>query len=285
MKKIFMAALVGATALLTACNGSSPRANLKSDVDTLSYELGVVMSGDKSDFAMMLAQQGSDSAYVEEFLKGFADGMKAADDKKKMAYNLGLQNGMQLKMQMPNLEAQVFQGDSTKKVNVNNYLAGFIASANKNVTLKIDGKPVDKETANKHLMEYMFGKQKKASADFMAAKAKEAGVKKLANGILYKEISAGSGDKRCTLNDSIIIKYEGKLPDGNVFDKSDRHPEGVTMSLKNVIKGWQTAIPQMPVGATWEIYIPYDQAYGENGSGPIPPFSALTFKVTLVGIK
>lgn len=41
----------------------------------------------------------------------------------------------------------------------------------------------------------------------------------------------------------------------------------------------------MPVGATWELYIPYELGYGEAGSGPIPPFSALIFKITLVDIK
>lgn len=131
----------------------------------------------------------------------------------------------------------------------------------------------------------MFNKQKQASAEFLETKAKEAGVKKLADGLMYKEISKGSGDERCTVNDSVVVKYEGKLVNGTVFDSSENMPGGsATLSLNSVIKGWQTAISQMPVGATWEVYIPYDQAYGEQGSGRIPPYSALTFKITLVKI-
>lgn len=286
MKKIILAGLVAATALFSACNNGTPKANLKTDIDTLSYEMGVAMSTEKSNIENMLAQQGSDSAYVDEFIKGYIDGMKSADDKKQMAYNMGLQAGMQTKMQMPMIEQQVFQGDSTKKVSIKNYVAGFTDYANGKVVVKINDSVLTRETANKEVMNYMFGKQKKESAKFMADKAKEAGVKALSNGIYYKELEKGTGDKHCTLNDSIVVEYEGKLVNGTVFDSSKNQPTGkVTMPLARMIKGWQVALPQMPVGATWEIYIPYEQGYGENGTGPIPPFSALIFKVKLLDIK
>lgn len=286
MKKIILAGLVAATALFSACNNGTPKANLKTDIDTLSYEMGVAMSTEKSNIENMLAQQGSDSAYVDEFIKGYIDGMKSADDKKQMAYNMGLQAGMQTKMQMPMIEQQVFQGDSTKKVSIKNYVAGFTDYANGKVVVKINDSVLTRETANKEVMNYMFGKQKKESAKFMADKAKEAGVKALSNGIYYKELEKGTGDKHCTLNDSIVVEYEGKLVNGTVFDSSKNQPTGkVTMPLARMIKGWQVALPQMPVGATWEIYIPYEQGYGENGTGPIPPFSALIFKVKLLDVK
>lgn len=286
MKKIILAGLVAATALFSACNNGTPKANLKTDIDTLSYEMGVAMSTEKSNIENMLAQQGSDSAYVDEFIKGYIDGMKSADDKKQMAYNMGLQAGMQTKMQMPMIEQQVFQGDSTKKVSIKNYVAGFTDYANGKVVVKINDSVLTRETANKEVMNYMFGKQKKESAKFMADKAKEAGVKALSNGIYYKELEKGTGDKHCTLNDSIVVEYEGKLANGTVFDSSKNQPTGkVTMPLARMIKGWQVALPQMPVGATWEIYIPYEQGYGENGTGPIPPFSALIFKIKLLDVK
>lgn len=285
MKKICIAAIVAATAFMTGCNNGTPKANLKTDIDTLSYEMGMIMSAEESDFQTMLAQQGSDSAYVDEFLKGYTDGMKAADDKKKMAYNLGLQAGMQIKSQLPMIENQVFQGDSTKKVNVKNFVAGFTALAKGKTCLKIDGKLVDKKEANKRVMQYMFGKQQKESAEFMAKMAKAPGVKSLGQGVYGKEVSKGT-DEHCTAEDNVVVKYEGKLANGTVFDSSNGQKDGVaTLSLKNVIKGWQVAIPQMTVGSTWEIYIPYDLAYGENGSGPIPPYSALVFNITLVSVS
>lgn len=283
MKKI-LAATFAAAALLNSCNNGTPKANLKTDIDTLSYEMGMVMSADEQDFANMLKQQGSDSAYVDAFLKGYTEGMKAADDKKKMAYNLGLQAGMQIKMQLPMMEQQVFQGDSTKKVSVKNFVAGFLAQAKGKTTLKVDGKLVDKKEANKRILAYMFGKQRKEGQEFIAKKSKEKGVQKLSEGVLYKVIEAGSGTERCAATDSVKVKYEGKLVNGTVFDSSERQDGGIaTIDLKNVIKGWQIAIPQMPVGATWEIYLPAEVGYGENGTGPIPPFSALIFKITNLG--
>lgn len=283
MKKI-LAATFAVAALLSSCNNGTPKANLKTDIDTLSYEMGMVMSADEQDFANMLKQQGSDSAYVDAFLKGYAEGMKAGDDKKKMAYNLGLQAGMQIKMQLPMMEQQVFQGDSTKKVSVKNFVAGFLAQAKGKTTLKVDGKLVDKKEANKRILAYMFAKQRKEGQEFIAKKSKEKGVQKLSEGVLYKVIEAGSGTERCAATDSVKVKYEGKLINGTVFDSSERQDGGIaTIDLKNVIKGWQIAIPQMPVGATWEIYLPAEVGYGENGTGPIPPFSALIFKITNLG--
>lgn len=286
MKKIFMATLVAATTLFTACNNSAPKANLKTDVDTVSYEAGIVMSpGDQ--LAGYLAQSGSDSASVDEFMKGLRAGIEAAGDKKKMAYYMGLMQGLQAKSQMlPGIESQIFAGDSTKKINIKNFLAGYAAAINGNIELQRDGKAVDREAANKHLMDYMFSKQKKESEEFLAAKKKEEGVKELNGGVLYKVLKAGDGDKKPAATDSVIVKYEGRLADGTVFDTSEHAPEGTaTLSLQYMIEGWKIALPEMTVGSEWELYIPAELGYGERGTGPIPPYSALIFKVTLVGIK
>lgn len=286
MKKFFFAAMVAATALFSSCNNGSPKANLKTDIDTLSYEMGMAMSANEGEFQNMLAQSGSDSAYVDEFLKGYIDGMKSADDKKKMAYNLGLQAGMQVKSQVPMIERQVFQGDSTKKISVKNFIAGFTALAKNKTTLKIGGQLVDKETAQKRIMDYMFGSKKEESRLFIEKVAKQPGVVALGGGVYGKELAKSEGTEHCTANDSVTVKYEGRLTSGQVFDSSANQPGGtVTFSLKSVIKGWSIAIPKMAVGSTWEIYVPYNLAYGEQGTGPIPPYAALVFKVTLVSIN
>jgi FKBP-type peptidyl-prolyl cis-trans isomerase FklB len=51
-----------------------------------------------------------------------------------------------------------------------------------------------------------------------------------------------------------------------------------------VIKGWQEALTMMPVGSTWQLFIPYELAYGDRDTGTIKPFSALIFDVQLVSI-
>ena len=41
----------------------------------------------------------------------------------------------------------------------------------------------------------------------------------------------------------------------------------------------------MPVGSKWQLYIPFELAYGERNAGQIKPYSALIFDVELVGIE
>lgn len=285
MKKILLATAVAFTALLSSCNNGSPKASMKTDVDTLSYEMGVVMSpGDQ--LSGYLAQAGSDTAYVDEYLKGFSDGVKAGDDKKKMAYYMGVMQGLQSKMQMSQVEQSVFAGDTTKKVSIKNFVAGYTDIVKNKTALKRNGKLVDREAANQDIMDYMFKKSKTDSEKFMAEVAKKSGVQKLAGGVYYKVITPSTSTEHCTATDSVVVKYEGRLANGQVFDSSASQKDGlVTLDLKNVIKGWQVAIPQMPVGATWELYIPYEMGYGERNAGPIPPYSALVFKITLVAVK
>ena len=285
MKKILLATAVAFTALLSSCNNGSPKASMKTDVDTLSYEMGVVMSpGDQ--LSGYLAQAGSDTAYVDEYLKGFSDGVKAGDDKKKMAYYMGVMQGLQSKMQMSQVEQSVFAGDTTKKVSIKNFVAGYTDIVKNKTALKRNGKLVDREAANQDIMDYMFKKSKTDSEKFMAEVAKKSGVQKLAGGVYYKVITPSTSTEHCTATDKVVVKYEGRLANGQVFDSSASQKDGlVTLDLKNVIKGWQVAIPQMPVGATWELYIPYEMGYGERNAGPIPPYSALVFKITLVAVK
>jgi FKBP-type peptidyl-prolyl cis-trans isomerase FklB len=58
------------------------------------------------------------------------------------------------------------------------------------------------------------------------------------------------------------------------------------MSPTQVIPGFQQALLNMPVGSTWEVYIPSAQAYGEQGSGnKILPNSALIFKIEVLDVK
>lgn len=286
MKKIFMATMVAAMALMTSCNNGAPKANLKTDIDTLSYELGMVMSPGEQ-VAGYLTQAGSDSAYVDEYLKGFTEGVQAGDDKKKMAYYMGVMQGLQSKMQMAQVEQQVFQGDSTKKVSIKNFVSGYAALVKNKTALRDENDSlIDKQAANQAIMDYMFGKHKKESTKFMADIKKQAGVKALPNDIYYKEITPSTSTEHATDTSTVVVKYEGKLTDGSVFDSSASQKDGiVTFNLKNVIKGWQVAIPKMPVGATWDIYVPYQMAYGERGTGPIPPYSALVFRITLVSVK
>lgn len=298
MKKIFFAA-IAATALLTACNKpGATNVKLNSDIDSLSYALGLQQQANDEQIKQMLVQMGSDSIYVEEFFKGFKDGLKAGDNKKEMAYMMGQQSGMSTKLRMfAEVEHSVFAGDSTKHVSVTNFMMGLNDSRRGRVAFHDkNGKVMDQAEMNVMLKglvdrmssaasEKMYGDKKKASEQYMAKVAKEAGVKPLKDGIYYKEIKPGDG-KKPTLEQMIEVEYEGRLVDGTVFDSTKNHGEATSkMPLGQMIPGWQKALVEMPAGSEWELYIPYTEGYGVKESGPIPPYSTLIFKIKLVSVS
>jgi len=125
----------------------------------------------------------------------------------------------------------------------------------------------------------------KAGLEFLAANANKPGVVTLPSGLQYKILKAGAGEKP-ELSESVVCNYRGTLIDGTEFDSSDNHSGPVTIPLKGVIKGWTEALQLMPVGSKWQLFVPPQLAYGENGSGQfIPPNSTLIFDVELVAIK
>ena len=56
------------------------------------------------------------------------------------------------------------------------------------------------------------------------------------------------------------------------------------MMVRQNIPGFAEAITHMPVGSTWEVYIPAEQAYGDRDMGQIKPYSTLIFKIELLEI-
>ena len=82
----------------------------------------------------------------------------------------------------------------------------------------------------------------------------------------------------------VEVNYEGRLTDGTIFDSSFKRGQTAKFKPTQVIKGWTEALKLMPEGSTWELYLPYDLAYGEKGTGSIPPYSTLIFKVEIVKV-
>lgn len=125
---------------------------------------------------------------------------------------------------------------------------------------------------------------RQASETFMENIEKNPEVKPLGGGVFYKELQAGSGAKP-TDSSKVRVHYEGRLIDGTVFDSSYERGKEASFALNGVIQGWQIALKAMPVGSAWEVYIPQYYGYGATGTDNIPPYSALIFKVELLGIE
>jgi FKBP-type peptidyl-prolyl cis-trans isomerase len=123
----------------------------------------------------------------------------------------------------------------------------------------------------------------KASAAFLAANAGADGVQATASGLQYRVMEQGSGETPVPAN-TVRVHYEGKLIDGTVFDSSFARGEPTEFGLTQVISGWTEGLQLMPVGSTFEFFIPSELAYGPNGPPSIGPNQALIFKVQLIDI-
>ena len=124
-----------------------------------------------------------------------------------------------------------------------------------------------------------------AGRRFLEANKQRPGVVTLPSGLQYKVLVRGEGPVAAA-NDEVTVKYEGRLVDGTVFDSSyERKEQTNKFRPSQVIKGWAEALTMMPAGSKWELYIPYDLAYGERAAGKIKPYSALVFTVELVSVN
>lgn len=289
MKKILFSVALASTALFSACQtGENAPAQLNNDIDSISYVMGALNSAPESFLKQHLDRNGSDSAYIKEFLTGLKEGLNAGEDKKKIAYILGTMVGFQSQQGIKQVSQQIFGGDSTQTLNYDLFLKGFNDQMAENLAIKNEkGESVSSmelQMMMRTTMEALVAKRteitKQESAKFMEEVAKKEGVKALANGVYYKEIKAGKGE--CPAPEDVVeIAYEGRLANGKVFDKS----EGFNSTANRFIPGFNLALQNMTPGAEWEVYIPQDQAYGEQPAGEIPAGSALIFKITLKSVE
>ena len=289
MKKMMFAAVAAVVAVvMSSCGNGTPKANLKTDVDTVSYAIGIDQSQGLKEY--LVGNMGIDTTYIDEFIKGLNEGANAGDNKKKAAYYAGIQIGQQISNQMvKSINYQLFGNDSTKTVSLKNLMAGFVSgTTGKGALMSPDSARNLTQTMMRQIkaksMMKEFGPNKKAGEDFLAANAKKDGVKVLESGVQYKVIKEGNG---ALPTDTSIVKvnYEGKLLDGTVFDSSYKRGQPAEFRTNQVIKGWTDALVHMPAGSVWEVYIPQELAYGERQQGTeIKPFSMLIFKIELLEV-
>ena len=289
MKKLtFVAAMAIAAATFTGCGNSTPKANLQTDVDTLSYAIGLAQTQGLKEY--LIGRMNIDTTYMDQFIKGLNEGANAGDDKGRAAYYAGIQIGQQISNQMiTGINQEVFGNDSTKTISLKNFMAGFITGTTGKkglMTIEEAGQVAQTKMSKirAKVMEKEYGPNKAAGEKFLAENKKKEGVKTLPSGVQYKVIKVGNGAMPADTS-MVKVHYEGKTLDGKVFDSSYKNGQPVSLRANQVIKGWTEALVHMPVGSVWEVYIPQELAYGEREQGQIKPFSALIFKIELISIE
>ena len=114
---------------------------------------------------------------------------------------------------------------------------------------------------------------------------KQTGIVTLPSGLQYKIKTAGKGEKPGA-DDTVTVDYEGRLINGKVFDSSEKQGHPISFKVNQVIPGWTEVLQLMPVGSTWEVFIPANLAYGAQAVGPmIGPNETLIFNIHLISVQ
>ena len=127
-------------------------------------------------------------------------------------------------------------------------------------------------------------REKAASAAYLAKAAAEPGAVKTESGLIYRELTPGTGDSP-KATDTVKVHYRGTLVNGAEFDSSYKRNQPAQFPLNGVIKCWTEGVQKMKVGGKSMLACPSDLAYGDQGRPPaIPGGATLIFEVELLEI-
>ncbi len=217
------------------------------------------------------------------FLAGqvFAQEKSALKDKEKLSYSMGVNLGQNFKRQSIDIDPDMLARGIKDSLSGGKTLMSV--QEMKETLTAFEQVLMAKQAAR---MKELGDKNKREGAAFLAENQKKDGVKTLPSGLEYKVIKAGTG-KKPKATDTVTVHYKGTLLDGTEFDSSYRRGKPATFPVKGVIPGWTEALQMMAQGAKWQIFVPPQLAYGEQGTpgGIIGPNATLIFEVELVSIQ
>ncbi len=214
------------------------------------------------------------------------DGATSAGDLKtemeKVSYILGYSTGKSFSEQSVDVDTKIFQKgmkdglSKEEKTPVMTEEQMREVMQNFRTTLMEKRKKETDEAGVKNL---------KTGEDFLAKNKVKPGVVTLPNGLQYKVITEGKGDKPAP-NDSVTVDYTGTLLSGKTFDSTKTRGKPATFPVGTTIPGMSEALKMMSTGSTWEIYIPASLGYGAQGAGAtIGPNEVLIFNVQLISVE
>jgi FKBP-type peptidyl-prolyl cis-trans isomerase FklB len=201
-------------------------------------------------------------------------------EKEKFSYALGMQMGAGFRKQALDLDLDTFSKGLAESFN-----------GAKTMLSEDEMRSVLANAQEEYKKKQAALREEKAEATlregekFLAENKNKEGVVTLPSGLQYKILKQGTGEKP-EIDEKVVCNYRGTLLDGKEFDSSAKHNGPATFPVRGVIKGWKEALLMMPAGSKWQLFVPPDLAYGQNGAGQmVPPNATLIFEVELVSVK
>lgn len=208
------------------------------------------------------------------------DGPALKSRKDKLSYALGMDLGQQFRKQSVDVDPALFgKGLSDTLSGGATLLTGEEV---RTVIAALQAELIQKQVqAAKTVAE----ENKKAGEAFLAENKKKEGVVSLPSGLQYKILKAGNGRKP-TEADTVLCHFRGTLINGTEFDSSYKRNQPLTVPVKGAVKGWAEALPLMPVGSRWQLFVPphLTRAEGAAASGSLGS-ATLIFELELISIK
>ena len=263
---------------------------LNDAADTLAYIFGAFQSnGLKRHLQDQMKVDTTSTEQMEAFYRGILSKVDVDhEDRIVHAQQVGYQIGQQIETLTGNISKDYYAADPGKTISsavIGKAIIGALMGENEYAPA--DARALfeaQMEARQAENLERLYGANRKAGEEFLAANAKKEGVVVLPSGLQYKVLTQGNGPIP-KLTNTVKVNYEGHLIDGTSFDSSYKRSEPTSFGVRQVIKGWSEALCLMPVGSKWELYIPQELAYGDHDQGQIKPFSALIFTVELLSIE
>ena len=127
--------------------------------------------------------------------------------------------------------------------------------------------------------------EKTKSKAFLDAAAAEPGASRAASGLVYRELTAGTGPSPKP-TDTVRVNYRGTLTNGTEFDSSYKRNMPAEFPLNGVIPCWTEGVAKMKVGGKSKLVCPSEIAYGDQGRPPsIAGGATLVFEIELLAIN
>ena len=197
-----------------------------------------------------------------------------------LSYTFGVQFAIQISQQVGNLGVPL-SGEVLAQAIADVLMASELKLSEEQMQAALQEFADNQMKMQQEIVEMVIASGEEFRADF----ATQEGVQSTDSGLLYKVFEEGEGAKPGP-DSTVTVHYRGTLTDGSEFDSSYSRDEPTTFSLGGIIPGWVEALQLMSVGAKYQIVIPPELGYGEQGSPPvIPPSATLVFEIELLAIE
>lgn len=167
-------------------------------------------------------------------------------------------------------------------IDLDYFLAGLNDLYHKNKLLISDSSIV--AIVNQFQLESQAKQGKSQEAQLFTQLKDKPDIGRLPSGVQYQVIKEGTG-ARPQVTDTVVCNLQGLLLNGTEFQNTFSANKPVVLTPGEMVRGLQEAVQLMQAGSLWRVFIPSSLAYGEKGSGIIPPNNALVIVVELKEIR